>query len=447
MEIPKPLANLVNYANTIDGGGSERLFTMSAMVITPTDQIPLLIPSGFARLAAFGVNHSDTSEIKAQLQPGVYQNQILPVKDNLLIEITERQGYTQTTYQFRAIPLHDSSAPMAGNNTAMADLSTKDAMNMVEVRFQLLDVGFAKLKTETVSDQLLMATLDNVLHGQLTKFGKQLNLTGGDAFRGVDIEYPFDNTRVFKQVIIPPMPLPKLAEFLQQDDQFGFYSRGMASYYRKGMWYIFPPLKAGRYATARKVANIYRLPENVFPTVKNSWFKDDKVLSILSTGESQNVDGSDIQKQNHGSGKRVISSDAIMGGVGKYYSKGQALTTRADSLSEYKTSERGSGEESTPFHATPTNNLCKLLSQNAYQDGSVVSTPWHNSKSDEIVPGMPCRYYFMNGSDAMMYREGAIITIRSEYQQDTQNPGRPVFREHSRMEMFLANEVIPAENV
>jgi hypothetical protein len=51
----------------------------------------------------------------------------------------------------------------------------------------------------------------------------------------------------------------------------------------------------------------------------------------------------------------------------------------------------------------------------------------------------------MNGSDAMMYREGTIVSIRSEYQQDTQNPGQPVFREHSSMEMFLANNVIPAE--
>lgn len=445
MELPKPLANLVAYANTIDQGASERIFTMSAMIITPTDQIPLIIPTGFARLALFGVNHSDDCRIKAQLQPGVYQNAVLPVKDNLYIEITERQGYTQTMYRFRAIPLHDSSAPMSANNTALADLSTKDTLNMVQVEFQLLDVGFARLKNETVADHMLMATLDNVLHYQLTKFGEELNLTGGDAFRGVDIEYPFDNTRVFKQVIIPPMPLIKLAEFLQQDDQFGFYSRGMASYYRKGMWYIFPPLKLGRYDNARKVLNLYALPSNIFPTLKNSWFLDDKVLTVMSTGEGENTDGSDIHKQNHGTGKRVVSSDAIMGETGKYYAKGQALTTREDSLSEYKTSQRGSQEESIPFHGTPTNNLCKLLSQNAYTDGSIVSRTWHNSRAIEIVPGMPCRFYFMSGSDAMMYREGSVVSIRSEYQQDTQNPGQPKFREHSTLELFLANNVVPVE--
>ena len=445
MELPKPLANLVAYAGSIDQGKSERLFTFSAMIIAPTEQIPLILPTGFARLALFGINHSDDCRIKGQLQPGVYQNRVLPVKDNLYIEVTERQGYNQIMYRFRAIPLHDSSAPMAGNNTALADLSTKDDINMVEVEFQLMDVGFAELRTVTVADHLLMTTLDQVLHYQLTKYGEKLTLTGGDKFRGVDIEYPFDNTRVFKQVVIPPMPLIKLCDFLQQDEQFGFYSRGMASYYRKGMWYVFPPLKIGRYDSARKVANIYALPSNVFPTLKNSWFLDDKVLTILSTGEGHTTDGSDIHKQNHGSGKRVISSDAIMGETGKYYAKGQALTTREDSLSEYKTSERGSGEEHIPFHSTPTNNLCKLLSQNAYTDGSVVSRTWHNSRANEIVPGMPCRFYFMNGSEALMYREGTIVSVRSEYQSDTESVGDGAYREHSTIELFLANNVIPAE--
>lgn len=446
MEIPKPLTNLVSYANSIDQGKSEKLFTMTAMVITPTEQIPLILPTGFARLCLFGVNHSDDSQIKANIQPGVYQNSILPYKDNLFIEVIERVGYVQTMYRYRAFPLGDSSAPMTATNTSMADLTTKDAINMVSVKFQLLDVGYAQLRTVMISDHLLMTTLDKVLHYQLTKYGEQLNLTGGDKWLGVDIEYPYDNTRIFKQVIIPAaIPLVKLADFLQQDDQFGFYSRGMGSYYRKGMWYIFPPLKTGRYEKARKVANVYALPENVFPTLKNSWFLDEKVLTILSTGQGDNIDGSDIHKLNHGSGKRVISSDAIMGEVGRYYAKGQGLTTREDSLSEYKTSERSSGEENIPYHSTPTNNLCKLLSQNAYTDGNIVSRTWHNSNGREIEPGMPCRYYFMNGSDALMYREGTIVSIRSEYQQDTQSVGQPVFREHSTLEMFLANDVVAVE--
>lgn len=446
MELPRPLANLVSYANTIDTGGSERVFALSAMAVTPEGQIPLLIPTAFARMSFFGLSHSDDCRIKVQIQPGVYQNNILPYRDNLYIEVTERIGYVQTMRRFRAIPLADTDNAMTASNTSMADLSTKDGLNIVTVDFQLLDPGFALLKTELVSDQLLMSTLPNALHYQLTKFGEKIKLTGADAWKGVDIEYPCDNERIFKQILITPaIPLIKLATWMQEHDQFGFYSKGLGSYYRKGQFYIYPLMKIGRYENARKVANIYLLPEDVFPTLKNTWWEEGKVLTILSTGAiASSEDGSDIEKQNSGSGKRVISSDAVMGEVGSYYSKGQALTTRADSLSEYKTSERGSGEELTPFHSTPTNNLCKLLSANAYNDGTVLTRTWHNSDGLRIVPGMPCRVFFMEGSEAMMYREGTILSVRSETQRDTESV-QPYFREHSTLQMFISNQTVTVD--
>lgn len=441
MELPRPLANLITYANSIDTGGSERLFNITATLITPNAQIPLLIPTGMAKLYLFGMNHSDDIQIKAQLQPGVYQTQVLPYRDNLYIEVVTRIGLQQTMKRYRAIPPGDTDPTMVGTNSAMADLTTKDSINMVELKFQLLDPGFAILRNELVSDHLLLVTLRDALHYQLTKFGEQLGLTGADAFRGVDIEEPLDNTRVFAVIIIPPSKLIKLAEWMQEDDQFGMYSKGMGSYYRKGMWYIYPLLKIGRYENARKVANIYRLPQDVFPTLKNTWYVDDKVLTILGTGGGDNVDGSDILKMNKGSGKRVVNSDSMMGETGRYFAKGQALTTREDSLSEYKTSERSSGEELVPFHDKPTNNLCRLLSQNAFADGSIVSINWHNSDVDQLVPGMPCRFYFMHGSDTLMYREGTVISARGETQRDTQSV-EPVFREHAYLELFISNQTV-----
>lgn len=441
MEMPKPLANLIRYANAVDASGSECLFHITATLITPNDQIPLIMPTGMAKLFMFGMNHSDDVRIAGQLQPGVYQTQVLPYRDNLSMEVVVRVGLQQTVKTYRAIPQGDADPTMIGTNTAMADLTTKDALNMVSLSFQLLDPGFAILRNEPISDHMLMVTLRDTLHYQWSKGGEKLGLTGADRFRGVDIEEPVDNARIFKQIIIPPMNLIKLAEWLQENDQFGFYSKGLGSYYRKGMWYIYPLLKIGRYQTARKVANIYRLPEDVFPTLKNSWFVDDKVLTILGTGGGDNVDGSDILKMNKGSGKRVVSSDAIMGETGRYFAKGQALTTREDSLSEYKTSERGSGEEYIPFHGTPTNNLCRLLTQNAYADGSIVSINWHNSDVEQLVPGMPCRFFFMHGSDTLMYREGTVISARGETQRDKDTPN-PVFREHAYLELFISNQTV-----
>lgn len=445
METSRSLSNLIAYANTINVGNSERVFSLSAMAVTPDSQIPLMIPTAFARMCAFGTSHSDDCRLVAQLQPGVYQNEILPYRDNLFVEVCERSGYNQVMKRYRAIPLYDSDPAMVASNTALANIGSKDELNLIRVEFQLLDPGFAILKNALVTDQLLLSTLPNALHGQLTKFGEELNLTGADAWRGVDIEEPCDNDRIFKQILITPaIPLIKLAVWMQEHNQFGFYSKGMGSYYRKGMWYIFPLMKVGRYESARKVLNLYLLPEDIFPTLNNTWWLEGKVLTILSTGSiASNEDGTDIEKQNSGSGKRVISADAVMGEVGSYYSKGQALTTRADSMSEYKTSQRGSGEELTPYHATPTNNLCKLLSTNAYNDGTVLSRTWHNSDGLEITPGMPCRVFYMEGPERMMYREGTVLSVRSETQKDAESVS-PYFREHSSLQMFISNQPVEA---
>lgn len=445
MELPRPISNLLDHAKDIDSKTPERIFAMEAMVITPDKQIPLLIPSGFSVLSAFARNHSDDARLLAQIQPGVYFNEILPHKDNLFIEITKVEGYVQTVSRFRATPLGDGDPQMQGNNTALANLSARDDVNMISVTFQLQETGYAILKNKQVADTHLMSKLNEVLFTHLTEYGKELTLTGPDAFKGVDIEYPFDNDRYFQHILIPAaVPLVNLGQWIQGHPEFGFYSTGLGMYYRKGMWYIYPLFKRGRYTTGRQVVDVYRLPENIVPTLKRSHFKVDSTLTILSTGQAQVTQGQDIRKQNKGTGKRIISADALMGETGKYYHKGKAVTTRSDSLSEYQTARRASGEEMVPYHVSPSSNLCQPLSENAYQDGKEITIPWHNSDCSLIVPGMPCRYYYLNGQNVLMYKEGTVLTIKSDYQIDNSSPGAIVFREHSALTMFINDKEFEA---
>lgn len=442
MELPRPLANLIAFAKTVSTQQADKKIKLSAMLVTPTQQIPLIVPTGMSKFSLYAVNHADDFRIKGQIQPGVYLNKILPAKDNLFIEVTERQGLTQTMRRFRAVPLGDANPEMIGNSVHMANLETKDSNNIITVTFQMFETGYAILKNEMVSDKHLMTTLDDALHMQLSRAGREklAHLTGPDAFKGVDIERPIDNPRVFQMINIPSaVPLKNLGTWMQNHEEFGIYTKGFGMYYQKGLWRIAPCFKVGRYEKARKVLNIYRLPEDVFPTLHATSFIQGKVLTILSTGKAKHIDGMDIKKQNVGTGKRIISSDAIMGEVGHYYAKGQAMATREDSLSEYKTSERASGEEMSPFHGTPTNNLCKHLSANAFNDGSMETLQWNNSDHELLEPFMPVRFYFMSGNEALKYKEGTLIGARTELQKDTESPDM-IFREHSALSLFLNNQ-------
>jgi len=439
MEITRPLQNLIDHANSVDQSKSRRIFQMDAMAITPEAQIELIMPDGFALFADFAKGRSDNAQISVNIQPGVYQNKILPFKDNLFIEVVKRSGLEQTVKRYRATPLGDNNPSMQGGNSTLANLEGKDAVNLVTVTFQLLEVGFALLKVEQVSDNFLMAKLDKVLHTILTEYGEQLNLEGADAWRGVDIEYPFDNDRIFQRVTIPStVPLVDMGRWMQNHEEYGFYSKGLGMYYRKGMFYIFPLMKLGRYETARKTVDVYRLPEDVMPTVENSYFIEGNKMTILSTGGGEMNDGRDIQRQNEGVGYRVVNPDAINGETGSYYNRGQSVTTRADSISEYQTGKRGSGEDFIPI-TKATGNLCKLLTKNAARDGVEQYVDWHNSFAEWIDPGTPVRYFYLSGTDALVYREGTICNLYTEDRKDTEDL-IPKFREHTHIGMFLNKE-------
>lgn len=443
MEIPRPLANVIEFARKVSEYQRDTKSRLSAMIILPNhEQIELMWVKGMARFSMFALNRSDDLRIAGELQPGVYMNKVLANKDNLFIEVTERKGLTQVTQKYRAIPKGDSNPQMEGNSVKLANMDAKDFLNLVPVEFQMMEVGYAILKNRIISDKHLMGTMADVLGYQLIKYGKELDLPNDDAWKGVDIENFVDNTRIYPVVdISPPIPLKDLGPWLQNNDQYGVYSKGLGMYYRKGMWYIFPLFKMGRYETARKALNIYRVPQDVIPTLEVTHFTEGKITTILATGDAKQIDGRDIVKQNKGTGKRVISSDAIMGESGQYYKNGQHLTTRADTLSEYMTSNRGSGEEMAPFVSTPSNNLAKYLTENAFNEGSLETVQWMNSDHSKLEPGMPVRFYYMVG-DILMYKEGTLLAGRTEHVRDQQTPKELNFRQSSALSMFLNNQVL-----
>lgn len=436
MQLPKPIQNLLDQARLTSRAGTRRMVTLQATIITPTQHIPLIIPTGMAELCQFDINNSDDAKITGGLQPGVYMNNVLPYKDNLVMEVIEREGLKQTVKAYQCTPLADNNPSAGGGHSALGDMNALNNRNILTLHFQLLDPGFAVLKNKMVDGIPLMAKLDDVLHNFLTVSGEELEFTGPNAFRGVDIESPIDNQKIFSQVVIPQgVRLIKLAEYLQNDDHFGFYSKGQGCYYRKGMWYVYPLYKLGRYKTAPLVLDIYKVPEDVIPTLDVSFYVNDRAITVISTGPGQQHGNTDIRKQNRGTGTRVISPDAIAGESGNYYGKGVALTTRQDSISEFRTSQRAGDNDIVPFDPKPKANIWAAMTMNAYNDGERVFVEWHNSQAALLVPGMPVRYYFMDG-ESLKYQEGTLLGARKEWQRDAQNTNG-VFKEITKLELFL----------
>lgn len=441
MEISKPLQNLIKQAQTVSTAGTTRYFRLSATLITPTQHIPVYLISHYDRNSLFASSRADDYRITCQIQPGLYLKQVLPFSDNLKMEIIERQGIKQVAKTFRCIPLTNNDPEMSGNNTKVSNLENFDNLNIITVNLQLFELGFAILRNSFVSDSVFfLARTDDALKHALITDGEQVGLAGADAWRGIDMPLVGDNPKVYKHIEIPDgTRLMDLPTYLQTDDKYGIYSTGIAAFYRKGMFYVFPPFLMGRYKTARQVLDIFRFPEDATPTLETTWYTNNKTVTVLSTGHSKHQSTVDINRQNKGVGKRIINPDALSGKAGNFYAKGKAITTRSDSLSEYQTAERGSGEQISVYDRNPAENIYKGLSETSYNDGELISIPWDQSNSDLIYPGMPCKYYFTQANDLLVEVEGVVLGVLTQAVQNDSQPDS-VFRERCTILVFLVYE-------
>ena len=436
MQFPKPIRNLLEQARRTSQKGQTRLVRLKATLITPTQHIPLLIPTGFSRYSNFENNNSDDHRISGHLQPGAYFNNILPYKDNLLMEVIEAEGGKQKATVYRCTPLGDTNPSQGGQHSALANMDALNNRNVIPLEFQLMDPGYDLMRNKLVDRIVLMGKLDDVMHSLLTEQGEQLGLTGPNQFRGVDIEKPIDNEQIFEHILIPQgTRLVKLPEFLQKDTHYGVYSKGLGAYYRKGMWYVYSLFKLGRYKNAQKTIDFYRLPEDAVPTLESTYYVNNDGIIVLATGSGGQQDGRDITRQNQGTGSRIINPDALAGEAGSYYGRGNALTTRADSISEFRTSQRADDNDIVPIAKDPSSNIWSPMSDNARNDGTRVVLSWHNSNTLLITPGMPCRYYYCEG-EVLKMKEGTVLEIKSDLKPDSENT-QPTFRELSKVALFL----------
>lgn len=435
-----PIANLLDQAKISASKGLPTTCLLKATVITPNKQIEVPRVEGMVILSAYGEYHSDSIQLGVSISPGIYQTEILGNKDDLYIELVEIMGIYQTSYRFRAVPLGDTTPQVAGTSTHTVDMAALDNLNLVTVTFQLIDIGYDKIKNVMVAGNYLAATPDQVIHNVYTREINQLGLTGISAFKGVDIEKPIDNIKVFRSITLPSgTKLTDVANYLQQADGYGVYSRGLGSYYRQGVWMVYPLFKIGRYDTLAWNIDVIRVPQDVMPTIEASYYlTGDKKLTVLTAGEGKHINGTDINHQNKGTGQRIISADVIAGDTGVHVNNGRAIKTRQDSVTEYRTTLRKSGEDIVPINAVPTNNMYREMSKTAFAGGDTVQVEWHNSDWTLLHPGAPIRYYYMI-KDVLKLREGTLLAARTEYLPANQQFNIS-FKKHTVVTLHLSPE-------
>lgn len=421
--IPLELSNLLEQAKLNATSPAPIVYDLEGMFVTPESYVEII---GIERLTGLGnyvSSRSDDIRVRVRIQPGVYQRHVLPFKDDLQFELITTTDAGSKVQYYRCIPLSISDTESLGNTTKEMDLGIYDDLNFISLDFQLLDLGFSKLRTIPYSDAFLSANVKDVLHYALSTETAALELTGQDQFRGVFIEEPVDNTVVYRQIVFAQgkTNLINVAQYLQEND-YGVYSRGIGSYYKRGEWRVYTLWDSVKYDYSDYTLDIIRVPEDVMPTIEASYYLNDTNLSIVSSGRGELRNSVDVQLQNKGTGQQIISSKAANGMTGSHYEKGQVLLTRQDSLTQFRTVERKSGEERVSVNPVPTNNTAREISKFRANNGEILTVPWKNADHRLIRPGMPFRYYYLTSEGYVKQRTGTVIGMAFDYAPKDSSP-------------------------
>lgn len=418
----------------------EQTLTFHAIIITPVEQITAWQVSHFAEAADFVTSHTEKIGIKVLLQPGVYFDKIVPYRDDLTIQVIADTDTERRVREFTAIPSVDRDVRAEGELTSLANLDAYDQINMVEYEFQLMDRGYARLRNELVGCNFSMENPGQILPLIMDSYSKGVDYGNAPAYKGMYIHHPVDNTNANAQVIIPPgTRLVDVPDYLQNKDEYGVYSKGLGSFYKQNYWWIYPLFNCNLADTHHRPIDIIRVPKDKIPTLDYTFYISDVALTVIATGDAMHRDHADIRKQNEGVGKRVIQSSAISGETGNHYTKGRSVITRADTLQEYKLSDRKNEQEYVPMDPNPTSNMAAVLSVNAYNEGEVIDVEWHNGDTGYLEPGHPLRYQYIGADDQLIIRKGVLIGYRTDYLPITTGP-TPDLKRTCVLSIFLKKQ-------
>lgn len=413
---------------------------LNAVIITPKKQINVISITHFTEIADMINARSEKIGIKLKLQPSVYFDEIIPYRDNLTIQVIADTEQQRIVREFVIIPTNDRDLRTEGQVSNVGNMKGFDNVSLAEYEFQLMDKGFSKLRNIQISENFLMNNPGNVLKLVMDYYSKKVDMKDCPPYKGLYIHEPFDNINNYNQILIPEgTRLIDVPKYLQTQNEYGIYSKGLGAFYKQNYWWVYPLYNTTLCETHHRPVDIIKVPQDKIPTLDYTFYRSDVSMTIIATGQSSHDDNADIRKQNTGVGKRVVLGTAVSGETGTHYEKGRAVITRADALQEFKLSSRGDGNEYIPIDPNPTGNLCAALSQNSINEGEIVQIEWHNGDVGYLEPGHPVRYQYIGPDDTLIIRKGVLVGYRQDY-LPINNGLKPTLKRTCVLSLFLKRQ-------
>lgn len=409
-------------------------FGFTATIETKDNKLDLLKVKSIDIVRDYVNTMFDRYYLTSVMPLGDYLRKLYPNRTNLELTLnmrilTEVGNATKInsnveTFRFKCLfrqenPNYTSSEY---DRLSLFDLNNLD---LVDVSFDLLDRGVEPIRALNVNANYRNVTMKDILEGVVIGESQRMLVDGKPAITGADIYEP-SNKKKYDNVVIPNRkPLLHVPNYLQSVSP-GIYNGGLGSYLQyynqnknKGLyWFIYPIYEQKRFYTNITKLSIYAVPKSRLNGIERTYRTESGVVHILASSEKQYSDSAQNDYIDRGSGFFLTDANAMLKKPVDITEKGPVGSS---SRLNYNI---GIIDKEDGFNYSP--NADKPISSNPFaaasdvlqRAGGRVDVIWQNSNPYLLYPGMPVKYYYLEG-DTMKMKAGVLSYNHTYIQTDS----------------------------
>lgn len=345
----------------------------------------------------------DLLQVEFLLNLGDFTFDLLPYRDNLIVELTvtplmsnsSAQDWSATTSikRYKGVLNMNSQDNMILTNK-QSNMTSKAAMNQVgmkAVSMQLIDDLTYRMMMVSIGTTLRRMTTMDAMIALYTKAGAELG--GTDATRLLNLQVaPGFSTVVRHQIPFDDgMMLKDVGRYLQNDEG-GIYPTGLGRYIQNQILYIYSLFDTTRYRKNVKVLNVINIPNDRFKGSEKTFLNTTRSITVLATGENTVVDIGVATKIQDGNGLRFGSASNIFNSYG-VVKEGRMLVDRANNINEVVAQPLAGGLNNVRWAEDRlTGNPYKQYTTMAQKAGQMFEIDWLRGDANLLEPGMPVKY-------------------------------------------------------
>lgn len=419
-------------------------YNYKVIVHTPTRDIPALLIGGVHVLRDYYTRFGDVLSIQSSFAVGDIVHDILPNHEDLEITLIRIPLLATANYQTASnqsqkvarytAKLYDARNLLAEGKTLIAaNKNEANSNNILSVDFQLISPALNKLRVATfngtVRDSSGMDTVRAILQ------------SSDPDCKNITTEPGFD-TKKKDHILIPP--LTRIVDIPKRINQTvgGMYSAGFCYYRQTNGWYLFAPYNVNYYHVAPLTLTIINIAKNKLPEMEVTFRKTASQLIVLGTGDTSHIDFSETNIYNQGNGVRFVDSNSIIEGFGEVVNNKLVVdrTKNVTQMVDPTMQRKVNNAVQSPARITDKYNL--EYSELLRRAGSLVQVEWEAAEIDNIYPGMPVRYMYMDGEIAKEIY-GRVLGVECKSRQTNRDPKQRIFIDDAIVTLFVSRSAKP----